>query len=107
MITFLPYPNYRQSAAVLDRQRLGQQRTEGLWVAESIVKGINLTQPLVKMWKPWLNSLIEYGKAICDEWVARGHEDEMWIRYHVLTVKGGISVPPWLGSPKLHQSHRA
>jgi len=31
MQTFLPYPDFARSAAVLDRQRLGKQRLEARW----------------------------------------------------------------------------
>jgi hypothetical protein len=36
MQTFLPYPDFRKSAEVLDRQRLGKQRVEGLQLINSL-----------------------------------------------------------------------
>lgn len=36
MQTFLPYPDFRQSAKVLDRARLGKQRVECLQLARAI-----------------------------------------------------------------------
>lgn len=39
MQTFLPYPNFNESAQVLDRQRLGKQRVEVLQILQAIKFG--------------------------------------------------------------------
>lgn len=36
MQTFLPYPDFAESASVLDRQRLGKQRVETLQVMKAL-----------------------------------------------------------------------
>jgi len=37
MQTFLPFPDFQQSAAVLDRARLGKQRVEALQTLRALV----------------------------------------------------------------------
>ena len=52
MQTFLPYPDFRASAQVLDRRRLGKQRVEALQVLRGlIVPGYGWRRhPAVRMW---------------------------------------------------------
>ena len=54
MQTFLPYKDFSRSAKVLDRQRLGKQRVEGLQILQCLL-GIGSLRwknhPAVKMWK--------------------------------------------------------
>ena len=42
MQTFLPYPDFRQSAACLDYRRLGKQRVEGVQILKAIGLGEKL-----------------------------------------------------------------
>lgn len=77
MQTFLPYPDYQQSAAVLDVRRLGKQRVESL----QILKALLLpnygwkNHPAVRMWKGYESELVRYSLAICAEWTSRGYKD--------------------------------
>jgi hypothetical protein len=109
MNTFLAYPEYRPSAKVLDMKRLGKQRVEVLQLVNAILdpklKGWQ-NHPCTSMWRPWLPALVEYGIVICEEWCSRGYSDT--VRFELLPLrKEAFKLPPWLGSPGLHSSHRA
>ena len=77
MQTFLPYPNFRESAKVLDRQRLGKQRVETLQILRCLAGETEgwKNHPAVKMWRGYEIALTMYRLAICNEWVSRGYND--------------------------------
>ena len=77
MQTFMPYPDFEQSAKVLDRQRLGCQRKECLQILKALSNPTYGWQnhPVVKMWRGYELLLIEYGLTICKEWTERGYKD--------------------------------
>lgn len=109
MQTFLPDPDFRKSAEFLDRQRLGKQRVECLQLCNTIAyekKGW-ANHPCVVMWKPYLDCLIHYGMVMCEVWRARGYKDTIWTSLYLLQEDKEIVYPLWLGSPKLHASHRS
>ncbi len=53
MQTFLPYPDFKRSAKVLDYRRLGKQRVEALQILKALqVENYGWrNHPIVKMWK--------------------------------------------------------
>lgn len=112
MQTFLPYPNFTQSAACLDRQRLGKQRVECLQILNTLTHGSRwINHPAVKMWKGSEHELIDYGLAVCAEWKQRGYQDTCAAKiaafdtqYHVNRL--GIR-PSFIGNAEFHASHRA
>jgi hypothetical protein len=116
MQTFLPYPDFRQSAAALDRARLGKQRVEALQVLRALVipqYGWQ-THPAVRMWMGHVPALTMYGLAMVDEWVARGGEDTTRGRILEFAPQAGhpdyadrIQMPYWLGDPGFHLAHRS
>ena len=83
MQTFLPYPDFEQSAAVLDRARLGKQRVETMqlmnamlrqYLGESVSGWIN--HPAKRMWDGYAWALLQYQIAVISEWVrVRGYKD--------------------------------
>ncbi|MER7983892.1 MSMEG_6728 family protein [Streptomyces sp. NPDC095817] len=77
MQTFLPYPDFTQSAAVLDQARLGKQRVEALQVLRGLtVPGYGWrNHPAVRMWTGYEEALVRYGLDVCAMWVADGHAD--------------------------------
>lgn len=111
MQTFLPYPDFYESAEVLDRQRLGKQRVEA-WQILLTLKGLTdkrgwANHPATKMWAGHERSLAVYGSVMCSEWIRRGYKDTLLTRFtpHIL---GGMAVPPkWLGDKDFHLSHRS
>jgi hypothetical protein len=115
--TFLPYPDFARSARVLDRKRLGKQRVETLQVLRAAtVPGYGWWgHPVTAMWSGHLPALVAYGRAVVDEWTARGGADstgwqirefapEAWDR----RADGDVAEPPpWLGDESFHRSHRS
>ncbi|MDQ0754024.1 MSMEG_6728 family protein [Arthrobacter sp. B3I4] len=116
MQTFLPFPDFRQSAAALDRARLGKQRVEALQVLRALVIPEYGWQshPAVRMWMGHVPALTMYGLAMVDEWTARGGEDTTRDRILEFAPQAAhpdyaakIQMPYWLGDPGFHLSHRS
>ena len=110
MQTFLPYPDYYQSARCLDNKRLGKQRVEALQI-HNIVSGKRTTggwinHPAVKMWEGYQYSLANYHNIMIEEWMRRGFKNTMQFMESSNTGKY-VPVPTWLGNDKLHSSHRS
>ena len=115
MQTFLPYPSFTESAAVLDRARLGKQRVETLQLlrANTIADYGWRHHPAAKMWRGYLPALVAYGLAMTDAWTARGRPDT--VRPQLLefapevdgVAQDGLGLPPWLGDPAFHLAHRS
>lgn len=119
MQTFLPYIDFKQSAEALDRQRLGKQRVENMQLMSAIT-GVKIdpdtnklirpvkvgwaNHPAALMWKDYPTGLMEYQRAICTEWVARGYKDtclEKTERIYKVSIGHGLIstspiVPAWL-----------
>lgn len=110
MQTFLPYPDFKKSAKVLDFRRLGKQRGEVYQILRTIrYSGGWRKHPAVKMWKGYERALIEYGLIVCKEWKKRGYVDNMAKRIKEEFpgyLKREIVYPPWFGNEKFHSSHR-
>lgn len=106
MNTFLPYPDYKKSAACLDRLRLGKQRVECLQMVKCIVLKLVpwSNHPCTRMWRPYAQALIDYGVVICDEWVGRGYKDTC--RDKLLAFKSGDVIQPrgWAVSGCTHHT---
>ena len=116
MQTFLPFPDFQQSAAVLDRARLGKQRVEALQTLRALVIPEYGWQshPAIRMWMGYVPALTLYGLTMVDEWTARGGEDttrEKIMEFAPQAAHPGyaekIPMPPWLGASELHLSHRS
>jgi hypothetical protein len=118
MQTFLPYPDFRQTARVLDRARLGKQRVEALQVLRALqVPGYGWRHhPAPAMWRGYESALIAYGLAMCDEWIRQGHPDT--VRGQLVAAGRGRPMgqlalgnrgllPSWLGDPHFHRAHQS
>ena len=115
MQTFLPYPEFDRSAAVLDRARLGKQRVEALQVLRALtVPGYGWRHhPVAKMWRGHLPALVKYSLVVTDEWIRQGHSDT--VRPVVLAFapevdalqQAQLDMPPWIGDEEFHLSHRS
>lgn len=110
MQTFLPYPNFANSAKALDRLRLGKQRIETLQILHALL-GVSdgwVNHPATRMWRGHEARLALYGAEICNEWIQRGYRDslqQIFIDYiHALPFSG---YPPWFGDEDFHRAHRA
>lgn len=106
MNTFLPLPDFRASAAVLDGFRLRNQVNECASILRTLYGLARVgwpNHPATKMWRGYEQALNVYAVAIADECVARGYSDRtsLFIRYESPTI------PPWLGDAAFHASHRS
>ncbi|MER6344985.1 MSMEG_6728 family protein [Streptomyces sp. NPDC001595] len=123
MQTFLPYPDFRASALVLDTRRLGKQRVEALQVLRGlVVPGYGWRRhPAVRMWAGYEEALVRYGLEICKVWSQQGRKDTCAttliadleafrpgtrIRDQQHLAAAG-ELPPWLGDEPFHRSHRS
>ena len=116
MQTFLPFPDFQQSAAALDPARLGKQRVEALQMLRALVIPEYGWQshPAVRMWMGHVPALTMYGLAMVDEWTARGGEDTTREKIMEFAPQAAhpdyaarIPMPYWLGNPDFHLSHRS
>jgi hypothetical protein len=116
--TFLPYDDFVASAAVLDDRRLGKQRVETYQILRALTWPAYgwKNHPATKMWRGFTPALVRYGLDVCDAWEARGRADAT--RAALLAFTGGVvpvlaelrragQLPPWLGEPAVHVSHRS
>lgn len=106
MITYLPYPNYDQTAAVLDSSTLGAARGWTRFILRVVTGHEKAFQhhPSTLMWLGYAESLSNYGCALHDEHNRRGLAADPLIdfEYYPEAVK-----PPWLGDRSLHLSHQS
>ena len=121
MQTFLPFPDFAESAAVLDPLRLGKQRVETLQIIRALTWPTYgwKHHPAVLMWKGYEEALGSYGIAVVDAWCALGRADTCAATMATDLTAAGIrrprpqgklparGVPPWLGDPDLHRSHQS
>ena len=123
MQTFLPYPDFADSVAVLDTKRLGKQRVEALQVLRALTRTTYgwKRHPAVRMWVGYAEGVGTYGIASCLEWVARGGADTVAGTIGVDLAEAGLpsvprtqreltragALPEWIGDERVHASHRA
>jgi len=124
MQTFLPFPDFTESAAVLDPRRLGKQRVEAVQVLRGLtVPGYGWRRhPAVRMWAGYEEALVRYGLDVCAVWTAGGRADtcaatlvqdlraahpaaEAVRSQTQLGLDGDL--PPWLGASGFHRSHQS
>ncbi|ASO21863.1 hypothetical protein FHR81_003513 [Actinoalloteichus hoggarensis] len=116
--TFLPCVDFDDCAAVLDTRRLGRQRVEVLQILRALTwPGYGWKHhPAVAMWRGFTRALVCYGVTVCEHWRSLGGRDT--VLPQLLRFTGGVRdeqwrlaesgmLPPWLGMPALHVSHRS
>lgn len=119
MQTFLPYPDFAASAAVLDQARLGKQRVETLQILRALVLPDYgwRRHPATRMWMGYVPALAVYGLAMVREWVSRGHADSTAALISEFAPDSATAfnagagpepaMPPWLGQTEVHLSHQS
>ncbi|RJU01788.1 hypothetical protein D6T65_09755 [Arthrobacter frigidicola] len=112
MQTFLPYPDFAASAAVLDQARLGKQRVETLQALRALVLPDYGWQrhPAIRMWMGYVPALSLYGRAMVEEWVSRGHADTTGPLIREFAPDADpreVLLPSWLGDAGVHLSHQS
>ena len=113
--TFLPYPSFAESVRLLDRARLGKQRVEALQVLRAItVPGYGWRHhPVAKMWRGYVPALAKYALESADAWIELGHADTVRPQLLVFAPEvehrsqEELELPPWIGDPAFHRSHRS
>jgi hypothetical protein len=107
--TFLPHDDFVRSVESLDNKRLGKQRVEAYQIMKAISDPDYGWQhhPAVQMWRGYEQALVLYGIACCVEWVQRGYNDTLLDRFIASLSRDEAFMPPWLGDPDLHTSHRS
>ena len=105
MQTFLPYPNFDQSAHVLDPHRLGNQvYREG----RTLITGGWPHHPASKMWRGYRVALAEYCLAGLRELTRRGRDYPKHIDFFTsIRNSGELVLPHWLGDERFHLSHQS
>ena len=122
MQTFVPYPDFEESARALDVKRLGKQRVEVIQIVRALtVPGYAWSShPAVLMWKGYEEALGRYGLTMCDVWLELGFGDTCAatitadlaafgiaeIRSELELAEAG-ALPPWLADPALRESHQS
>jgi len=107
MQTFVPFADFKKSAAVLDKKRCWKQVVEAksmiaLLENEQIVSRWR-NHTAVRQWKGYVNALKEYFNVFLH------HCKEVHCintKMQPMEIKGEIIYPPWLGYEPLHASHR-
>ena len=111
MQTFLPFADFKDSALVLDRARLGKQRLEAkqiIMTLEDITPHRGWQHhPAVRMWRGHTEVLALYGLVVCMEWRRRGYVDNMLSFFALRVPKQDFSVPWWIGYEPFHLSHQS
>jgi hypothetical protein len=114
MQTFLPYDDFKKSALVLDRRRLGKQRVEAMQILSILAgrgkSGAWINHPAVKMWRGYEWALFQYIKAVCAAWTGFGYKDTCLEKSKRIIKSLGVikkEMPPWLGRQDFHNSHRS
>jgi len=82
LTTLLPFPNFRETARVLNKKHLGVMRMNAYEIArialirdEEDPEYVKKEDPAVEMWRGYGFALVAYACAMCDEYVARGFND--------------------------------
>ena len=107
--TLLPYPDFGRSAACLSQQHLGAQRIHTLMILHTLNGETNdwRNYPATLMWRGHLEALVEYGVAMCDEWLQRGFIDTCRPRIIAQSWGDAVRHPPWLGDEAFHLAQQA
>jgi hypothetical protein len=108
MQTHLPFPCFKESAKVLDYQRLNKQRSENKQILQNLLPELPSNQwenhPAVEMWRGYEKALLYYQKVIIEEWINRGYVNNLDIPE--IELKDVDAFPWWLGLDDFHNSHR-
>lgn len=105
MQTFLPLPSFRPSVSVLDTKRLGKQRVECVQILNALEGRSRgwVNHPATRMWRGYERALRQYLRACILEWVSRGYQNTIPLPER----DDCCPMPPWLGNPEFHASHRS
>lgn len=109
----MPHADFAATAKILDRQRLGKQRVEGMQILNALAPDYTRgwrNHPAVLMWKGHEGALTRYVLAVCQEWTSRGYKDTIAARMEALLATNpdwSERLPTWVGDDAFHRSHQA
>lgn len=114
MQTFLPMPNFLESAKCLDYRRLNKQILEAKQIInvletlekDSTAKPAWRNHPACRAWKGYIPALKLYHDVMLQEWINRGYNNTRKF-YYPSDNTIVIEFPKWLGDPNFHASHRS
>jgi Pyrimidine dimer DNA glycosylase len=112
MQTFLPYPDFKETARVLDYRRLGKQRVEAMQALNGLLRAELCGwrhHPLLKMWTGYEFALLDYMECMIKEWVDRGYKNNINpdIYLDLIPNSATTKYPIWLGDEDFHKSHQS
>jgi hypothetical protein len=105
MQTFLPVPDFYESAKILDYRRLGKQRLEAKQLIDCL-QGDSIgwvNHPACKMWEGYIPALKEYLRIVIFEWIQRGYKNTMIMP----DINKEAPLPYWMGNSVFHDSHKS
>lgn len=111
MQTFLPYPDFSHSAAVLDNKRLQKQIVECKQIYLALTEPDYgwKNHPAVKMWAGYEECLCQYAVYCILEWHKRRGYAHSLIFFFInrMGCIRTFEYPKWLGLESFHLSHRS
>lgn len=113
MQTFLPFDDFKLSAACLDNKRLNKQRIETKQILLTLLERRKAwsNHPAVRMWEGYEKCLARYGIIICKTWRNRGFKDSLLPFFEEVYEHRLAQVvfryPIWLGRTDFHMAHRS
>ena len=113
MQTFLPFPDFHESAHALDYRRLGGQINEVNQLLDALHETNNggyRNHPVTHMWRGHELQLCMFGLACEQEWESRGYKERVnkkRIEQHMDWARDGeMSMPWWHGLPAVHLQYQ-
>lgn len=113
MQTFLPYPDYEQSAATLNRKHLFNQINECKTILSARLIGSGFSHhPATNMWRGSEWDLYTYALACSAELESQGFNANDGAIASMISMLKRIKVPAtdkpwWLGNSLFHMTHRS
>lgn len=82
------------------------------WVVVEVKNPGWENHPVTRMWRGYEWALLNYQKAVVDEWESRGHHDTCFLKtftlyFHDLSRVSTNDLPPWFGSRAVHRAHKS
>lgn len=108
MQTFLPYDDFKKTAACLWYRHLGKQRVECKQIFIALRHGGAWSRhPATRMWRGHAYFLWLYYSAMCFEWVKRGYRHAMQLDDDTIKwAEQQQERPPWLGDARIHYAYQ-
>jgi len=118
MQTWIISSNFKKSAKLLDRKRLGAQIYEGIHILSSLLNCNNklvnskrniANHPASKLWKDFESELLYYIYCHLREWLSRGYKTDINLKnYKMLKsrIKLKNNVPYWITN-NLIETHKS